>query len=290
VGNLDTATVGGLRASREAASLGLGVAVLLSAVVTIGLTWRFGRRQRETAPAPWNAVWRELAEVGRNPLFMPLLLSFVVVSLGRAMNSVLALPYYKYSLSLPEEAVQGSILGLFALCIILSVALWIPLSRRYGKRWPGFAGMLTLGLLTCVAYPFFPVGGLAGPMVAAVIGGVAVGAIILFESMVTDVAEADRARSGEDREGVYFGLWRLGQKVANAGGVFATGLLLEAIGFVEGATSQSAATARSLAWLFGPGVGVFFILGAFLFVRGARPAAGVEADGDGVLAGEGARA
>ncbi|MFP4283883.1 MAG: MFS transporter [Opitutales bacterium] len=258
----DPATEEGLGRTRSGAGILIGLATALSVGLTLAATWRYGRSTEALSPFTWGALRETVHSVFRNPLFRVLFFAFFLVSLGRAMNGIIALPYYKYSLLLPEADVQKWVLGLFALCIAGSVPLWLKLSARYGKKWPGFTGMLTLGVMTTIAYPLFPEKQLWGPLIAALIGGIAVGAIILFESMVTDVADEDRLESGEAREGIYFGFWRMGQKLSSSVGVLLTGFILELIGYEEGVGTQPEHVERGLAWLFGPGVGVFFIAGA----------------------------
>jgi GPH family glycoside/pentoside/hexuronide:cation symporter len=137
--------------------------------------------------------------------------------------------------------------------------------QRFGKREPAFAGLLVLGVMTLVAYPLFPPGSIVGPVMAAIIGGFSVGAIILVESLVTDIADEDFVQNGEDREGVYFGFWRMGQKVARSITLGLTGLMLSLIGYEESLAEQSHETDRALAWLFGIGVGSLFILASLVF-------------------------
>jgi GPH family glycoside/pentoside/hexuronide:cation symporter len=257
----------GLGQSRAAASWLLGGVSLLFTGITVAVAWNRSRAITHTPAFTWSSLRSSLGAMARNRYFRPLFLSFFLLSLGRAINGILALPYYKYSLQLPEAQVQQAVLGLFALCIVGSVILWYGLSKRFGKKRPGLVGMLTLGVMTCVAYPSFPEGGLVGPMIAAVVGGIAVGSIMLFESMVTDVADADWLESGETREGLYFGFWRMGQKLSSSVGVFLISLVLEAIGYTEGVAEQTESVERGLAWLYGPGVGVFFLLGALIFMR-----------------------
>ncbi len=262
---LDTETTDGLSVSRRQGSLLIGGIILLFTTITVLSTWRRAGASSRAPDFTWKTFTGTIGDVFRNPLFLPIFISFFLVSVGRAMNGILALPYYKYVLHLPESAVQKWILGVFALCIVFSVIFWLKLSIRFGKKWPGFAGMLTLGLMTMMAYPLFPAGSLTGPVLAAIIGGIAVGAIILFESMVTDVADEERIRTGETREGVYFGFWRMGQKLSSSLGVLLTAFLLEVIGYEEGVAAQSESVARGLAWIFGVGVGFFFVTGAIVF-------------------------
>jgi GPH family glycoside/pentoside/hexuronide:cation symporter len=187
--------------------------------------------------------------------------------MGRSMNATLALPYYKDSLNLSESTIQGPILSVFTLVIVLSVPAWVWLGRRYGKKKPAFIGMFVLGVMSMIAYPLFPEGSITGPVVAAIIGGFAVGAIILVESLVTDIADEDFVRNGEDREGIYFGFWRMGQKIARSITLGLTGVMLSLIGYEESLAQQSEETDRALAWLFGLGVGSLFLVASLIFIR-----------------------
>ncbi|MCC5805623.1 MAG: MFS transporter [Opitutales bacterium] len=264
---LDVDSDDGVWWSRSLAALFVGGAVIASAGATIFAVRRRAMEARVPVGAAFSlgSLAASLRGVFANRFFLPVLFAFVIASVGRAMNATLALPYYRFRLELAEADVQRWVLGIFAVAIVASVAVWIPLGRRFGKKWPGFAGMLALGIMTAVAYPLFPAGSLAGPAVMAVFGGIAVGAIILFESLVTDVADADRLETGEQRAGLYFGFWRLGQKLARSVGLGLTGPMLALIGFEEGVREQSAETALGLALFFGPGVGLCFILAAVVF-------------------------
>jgi GPH family glycoside/pentoside/hexuronide:cation symporter len=267
LGGIDVTTAAGLGESRSEGSIIMAIAVVCTALLTIAATWR---RSRDLPPPKqgftWKAFRRNLGRVLLNKTFIPFYAAFLLVAMGRTMNATLALPYYKDSLELPEAAVQGPILSVFTAVIVLSVPVWVVVGRRFGKKWPAFWGMGTLGVMTCIAYPLFPQGSVAGPVIAAIIGGFAVGAIILVESLITDIADEDYVRNGEDREGIYFGFWRMGQKIARSITLGATGLLLSLIGYDESMAEQSESTQRALAWVFGGGVGSLFILGSLVFM------------------------
>lgn len=266
--SLDLDTSSGRVESRQVASLWFAIGTALTLLITLLAIWR----KAAAAPveeAPWlHNGWRlDLLEAYRNPLFRPLFISFLFVSIGRSINAALALFYYRESLRLTEKQVLGPVLGLFTVSIILSPLLWTALSARFGKKWPGFGGLLFLGVLTTLAYPLFPPGFLIGPIVAAVVGGVAVGAIFLFESMVTDAVDEDQLGGKGRREGLYFGLWRMGQKLANSFGIFLASIALLLIGYDETVNHQADEVQRRLAWVFGPGVGIFFLLGVAAFAK-----------------------
>ena len=265
--NLDVSALTGLGASRAITAWWIGIIVIISALVTCVTTSRWCGRPRKRIPFSLSSFLTEFHAIARNRIFLPLLIAFILSGMGRAINASMALPYYKIRLNLPENAVQKEILGLFAVCIVLSVPFWVILSRHFGKKWPAFGGILTLGIMTSVCYPFFPSGEMKGPLVAAVIGGISVGAIILFESLVADIVDLDEQQSGENREGAYFGIWKMGMKIARAGGIMLSGILLGAIGYKEGIVEQTPEVGHLLAWVFGPGVGAFFVIGAIFFAR-----------------------
>ena len=72
--------------------------------------------------------------------------------------------------------------------------------------------------------------------------------------------------TGEEKEGLYFGFWKMGTKLAQAFGLGVSGILLDAIGIVQGSTIQSVEVGFRLAIVFGPVVGIFFIIGAIVFL------------------------
>jgi GPH family glycoside/pentoside/hexuronide:cation symporter len=93
-----------------------------------------------------------------------------------------------------------------------------------------------------------------------------VGSVFLFDATVADVVDVDEALGGVHREGVFFGVWRMASKLARALGLAVTGWLLDVVGFAPGAVEQTDAARWGLALAFGPGVGVFFIAGALLWL------------------------
>jgi GPH family glycoside/pentoside/hexuronide:cation symporter len=134
-----------------------------------------------------------------------------------------------------------------------------------GKKMPAFWASLSLGILTSVVYPLAPAGRMLLPLVIAVIGGFLVGSIVLLESLVADTVDYDELKIGRKREGIYFGFWKMSTKIARACAIALAGNLLHVIGYVPNA-EQLPEVSRKLALIFGPGVGVFIIAGALIFL------------------------
>ncbi len=246
------------------ASLGVAFVVLVTALVSFVAT----RGRDLGAPLADRVsigVWLvSLRALARDPIFVPLLIAYVTAQLGVAINGSIALYYYEYRLLLrPDEVTQ--VLGVFVGCWSLSIPLWVLASRRWGKKRLAFGGVLSLGVATAVIYLVAPPRDLFLPMTIAVVGGSLAGSIVLLEALVADVVDVDELRSGMKREGMYFGAWKMAGKLARGLAVATSGVVLGAIGFVPNVEQSPEVSAR-LAWLFGPGVGGFLVLGALMFL------------------------
>ncbi|WCL49720.1 MFS transporter [Leptospira sp. GIMC2001] len=209
---------------------------------------------------------KSFRQVLGNKIFLPLLIAFIIATFGRTFNTAIALFYYKFRLGLKESEVVLQILFPFFVIIILSIPFWIYLSDRYGKKIPAFFGILILGLVTMIAYPLYPYGDARFPLITAVIGGICAGSIFLLDSLVADIVDYDELKTGDEKEGLYFGFWKMGTKFAQALGLAVSGVLLDVIGIVQGSDTQSPETGYRLAIVFGPVVGAFFVLGAIVFL------------------------
>ncbi|TGK96650.1 MFS transporter [Leptospira brenneri] len=238
--------------------------ILLSSVISFLVT----RGKDNTSEKPKEALpfFSSFASVLKNKMFLVLLFAFVIAAIGRTFNSAIALYYYEYRLGLKESLVVINILLPFFLVLILSIGFWVWIAKRIGKKIPAFFGVFGLGVLTVIAYPLFPYGELRPPLIVAFVGGICAGSILIMDSLLTDVVDYDELKTGEKREGLYFGIWKMGVKFSQAFGIALTGFLLDIIGFQNGATVQSPEVGFRLAMIFGPGVGFFFILGSLLFL------------------------
>ena len=246
-------------------------AVAAVVVATALCTWRATRRIGFAGPAealPAAAPLRG-AFVGalRNAAFRPLLLAYVIATIGIGVNAATFLYYYEHRLALTPARTQV-VLVVFLAVFTLSILPWVLAARRFGKRRPVVVGATVLGFGTAALYAS------AGPgwfLVVLLVGGVGlascVGCVVLIDAMLTDVLDHDLVRTRQVRSGLFFGVWRFASKLARAVAVGAAGLVLAAVGYREGATAQPPAVETALVWLFGPGVGATFVLAAVVLRR-----------------------
>ncbi len=253
-----------IQTSRLEASEIVAAVILLSSMITFLATK--GRDEGSTSNLRKSNFFRSLKSVLSNKVFLPLLFAFVIATVGRTFNSAIALYYYQYRLGLKESDVVINILLPFFLVLMLSIGFWVWISKELGKKKPAFIGVFLLGLLTVIAYPLFPYGELRPPLLVAILGGIFAGSILIMDSLLTDVIDYDELKTGQKREGLYFGVWKMGVKFSQALGIGLTGFVLDFIGFDQSSSEQIPELGFRLAIIFGPGVGSFFILGSVIFL------------------------
>jgi len=253
-----------IQASRSFASEIVAGVILISAMISFLVT-----KDRDIVPLNTKkemSFFESLGSILNNRVFLPLLLAFIIATIGRTFNSAIALYYYQYRLGLKESDVVINILLPFFLVLMISIPFWVWLSKKIGKKIPAFLGVFLLGLLTVIAYPLFPYGEIRPPLIVAFFGGILAGSILIMDSLLTDVVDYDEWKTKQKREGIYFGFWKMGVKFSQAIGIALTGFMLDFIGFDQNAVTQIPEVGFRLALIFGPLVGFFFIAGSLVFL------------------------
>lgn len=128
-------------------------------------------------------------------------------------------------------AVQGTAL--------LMLFVWSYVSERVGKKAVYFMGMI-LWIIAQIGLFFLQPGQLTLMYILAVMAGFGVSTAYLIPwSMMPDVIELDELRTGQRREGIFYGFMVLLQKFGLAFGLFLLGVILEWSGFQESVPGQS---------------------------------------------------
>jgi GPH family glycoside/pentoside/hexuronide:cation symporter len=252
-----------VEASRSTASqLGLGTAVA-TAVLVGWAALRLRERpefQGRGAERPFEAF----ADVWKNPHARLLLVVTLVENLGAATIGILTLYIAQYVVGTPHLA------PLFILCYMVpsfaSVPLWIPISRRVGKKQLWMSSMV----LTAFSFGgmfFLGEGDTVLISALAVSAGLAAGAGgTIAPSIQADVIDYDEYMTGQRKEGSYFAAWNFVFKASFGVTLMLTGYVLELSGFVPNEV-QSDDVKLALRSLYGLYPFVCFLAGALLFSR-----------------------
>jgi len=172
-------------------------------------------------------------------------------------------PYLsEYVLRRPDMV--GLLSGSYVVAGVLSIPVWVRISRSAGKRDTWLAAM---------ALAAFSFGGLwfVGPgdarlaLALLALAGCATGCGgVLSSALLADVIDADERRTGERKEGVYSAAMTLVLKLGTSLATAASGVVLTAMGFVPN-VEQSAASLLGIRFLFAGLPFLGFVLGILVF-------------------------
>jgi GPH family glycoside/pentoside/hexuronide:cation symporter len=159
------------------------------------------------------------------------------------------LPYFVVNwMRLPEAsfplvaiAVQGTAL--------VMLFVWSAISARFGKKVVYFMGMI-LWIIAQAGLFFLQPGQIGLMYFLAILAGFGVSTAYLVPwSMIPDVIELDELRTGQRREGIFYGFMVLLQKVGLAIGLFIVGQALDFSGFIATVPGQPSPTQPTSALL-----------------------------------------
>jgi Na+/melibiose symporter-like transporter len=220
----------------------------------------------------------QLRIVARARSFRLLLITFVVQAL--AVGAMLAGVDYVARIYLEAPGMSTALFLAFVGPALLVTPLWQRFGERRGKR-TGYlvaSGLLGGGaLLTLVT---MRVSLVALVLTTAVIGIGYAGAQMFPMAMLPDNAAVDGMRTGENRVGVYTGVWTAGETFGLALGPLVYAGVLALGGYVsstDGLAEQPASALTAIAWGFAVVPAVLVALSLITLVRYRLDQAEVEA-------------
>jgi len=181
--------------------------------------------------------WQTLAA---NRPFRKLILAYFINGFANGLPATLFLLYVERVLGLEGTRWTGLFVLLYLGTAMLSLPVWLALSRRWGKHRTWSRSMLA----SCVAF----LGAvLLGPgdviwfAAVCVTTGVFCGAdLAIPPSIQADVVDVDQARTGEGRAGLFFALWSMATKLALAAAVGVAFPLLDWTAAEDGVPGRTA--------------------------------------------------
>lgn len=210
--------------------------------------------------------FREALAVFNQAEFRKILYASLIAAVGRTINAALALIYYRLVLDLSEQSVTQIIFPVFSLSIVLSIPLWVRLSKRYGKARPAWLSVGLLGFMGIVAYPILPEGMVWPVLIVSTVGGVLCGAVFLVDSMITDLIDRDEERTGKRKESLFFAIQKFTVKTSRAIAFYFIGRSLEWFDLDVADATAGPREKWIIIGLFGFAVGLCFIVSSY-FLR-----------------------
>ena len=213
--------------------------------------------------------FKAFRDVWINPHAKILIIVLFIENLGGAVIGVLTLYVTQYIVEAPAWA--PLIIFAYMLPSALSVPLWIPLSRRFGKirLWVfslAFTG-ISFGGIFIIPFLDSVTDRLIVMFIGAVLGGMAAGCGgAIGPSVKGDVIDYDEYLTGERKEGSYFAALNFVFKSATGIMLLVTGFVLQFSGFIPN-QPQTMEVKIALISLYGLVPLVFYSLGAYLLYK-----------------------
>ncbi len=169
-----------------------------------------------------------------------------------------------------DTGLFGYVLLSLQFCSFIWILIWARLSERLGKKNIYYLGG-TAFMVALLGLFFVQPGQTILVFVLALIAGIGLAVAYLVPwSMIPDVIEMDELETGQRREGVFYGFFVFLQKLGLSLGLFVSGQVLEAMGYINAIPGQPdpvqpPAVLLALRVLVGP-VGAAILLLSFVAV------------------------
>ncbi len=224
-------------------------ALIISA---LGIRERTGLAVSTPEPSPFKSFMASL----KNKPFIWLCGVYFVINISFAFIKILMAYYVEYQLLMKTSI--SLVMGLLLICVTIALPFWHWLSRKMDKG-PAYALGMLLGALAVMITFFLPHNSTPLIYLVSVLAGFGFSAQWIFPwAMVADVADYDRLETGQQRSGMYYGVWGLATKFSEALALAAVGWILTGFGYVPN-VEQTPQALLGIRLFFGL-IPAFFIL------------------------------
>ena len=238
-----------------------GAVLLVSTLTTV-----FSVKESDAVrPAQSMGFWKTYTEVFKNKPYLFILMSYILHILAITIASAIVIYYFKYILGAEDMTT-------YAMLILIGVAiLFIPvsvaMSKKIGKKLVYGTGFIIMAVGLMVLFIIGHTMGVAFNLIMMAFMGIGMGFLYAMPyAIVADAIEYDYLRTGERREGAFFGIWTWGLKIGQALAAFIMGLTLEAMGYVANLMPQAASAQLGIRLFLGPiSAGIFVLAAVVLY-------------------------
>ena len=240
VGAALTPAIVGLFALQRTGYAFIGIAYGLLAAVALLISAAGLRERSELAVAkPEPSPFKSLVLAFKNRPFVWLCGTYFVINLSFAFIKTLMVYYIEYQLLMKAETTL--VMGLMLICVTISLPFWQWVGRKMDKG-PAYGLGMAAGALAIILTFFLPHQSTWMIYIIAVLAGFGFASQWIYPwAMVADVADYDRAETGQQRSGMYYGVWGLATKISEALALAAVGWILAGFHYVPNVEQTSQA-------------------------------------------------
>ncbi len=243
------------------AVLGLvfGAAMAITALITV-FTVKEKKADVQIPKAGFANIVKGYASAFMNKPYLLILIPWVCNITGITILSTV-LQYYFDNVLGQSGMVTVAMLVLLVVAIGF-IPIWTLISKRIGKKWCYAIGMLETALMVLIIFMAGPGVSMTGLLIMIGLCGIGFSTgYALPWSIVPDAIDVDYVSSGENREGVYYGIWTFCSKLGQAFSGLIIGQLLSWTHYDGNIVLQNPDAQLAIRLLFGP-IGAFFYVAA----------------------------
>ena len=259
---VDNKWVGDPSAGYQVLGVAFGAAMAVTALITV-----FSVRETTSHIARPKAgfvnIVKDYLSTFANRPFLLILLPWTLNITGVTVLSTMLQYYFTNVLNQPDKVTMAMLLLLVV--AIAFIPIWTAVSKRIGKKWSYIIGMLGVAagvLLIFLAGPSASVGTLYA-LVAFCGIGFSTGYALPW-SIIPDAIDYDFLKTGENREGLYYGIWTFSSKLGQAISALIIGALLSLTRYDGTIALQNPEAQLVIRLLFGPIAAVFYVASAIV--------------------------
>jgi GPH family glycoside/pentoside/hexuronide:cation symporter len=242
-----------------------GSIMLVTALITVFTT----KEPAELKPAKSMGFFKTYLEVFRNGPYLLILATYILHIIAITIVSQVAAYYFDYILAArnainPKDEITKAMLILIGTAFIF-IPVSVLLSKKVGKKLVYGAGFVIISAVLVALFMFGdknPVNFTLGMMFVMGIGFGFTYAPPF--TIVADAIEYGYLRTGERKEGSFFGIWTWGLKLGQALAALSMGWILQFMGYVKDVLPQTPKAELGIRLLLGPISAAIFILAALV--------------------------
>jgi glycoside/pentoside/hexuronide:cation symporter, GPH family len=244
--------------------IAFGAAMAITALITVFSVRETNANIERPKGGFKNIVKGYLSVFGNRP-FLLILLPWTLNITGVTILSTI-LQYYFANVRNQADQVTLAMLILLVVAIAF-IPIWTAISKRIGKKWCYVIGMLEVALSMMVIFIVGPAMPLPLLFVFIAICGIGFSTgYALPWSIIPDAVDYDFLETGENREGVYYGIWTFCSKLGQALSALIVGALLSMTRYDGTIVVQNSDAQYVIRLLFGPVGAVFYVAAAVVLI------------------------
>lgn len=241
----------------------LGALMAISTLVTF---FSVKEPDHSHEPVPTEKFFPTFAAVFRNRPYVIVLLTYALHL--TALNFVQGILVYYFKYIYRDEALTTLAMVLLLVVAMLCIPVSVLVSKKIGKKRTYQISFAVLAVACLAIYAFGHTLGSGFFLAMMVFAGIGIGfGYVAPWAMVPDAIEYDAVRTGNRKEGAFYGMWTFTSKVGTSLAIALTGGILALGGYAANLAEQSPQAIGAIRLVIGPIPAAVFIAALLLIDR-----------------------